>query len=660
MPIDYKLLLNEGYNNIIASAESALSGISTMVTSRKELIFDLDISLEYSGDTFTLRYLNNSYSSDVGWIPGLQVSKMCDKIQDTLYNIGFYYEGERHTTRDITNITRPIPGTTLSGSTDILDTIGSYDNIRTLNSAISDIFTSDVEIIADYLRHVTELRGLTPYVDRINILIDKYACLFNHKGNNNLSLSSNLYEPVSDDGVHILINLLSSDRYIDKFRYADNILTLIVSMISDSTHREYFLSDIENMSRKVFINVMHRLCDVLFYGVNITSTTVTGVSQYTSMEIGSKSIIVRRILAYGMFNVYTDVIKSLPKSLKYFPYDNRICYVPTLHQYPKTLLQWELCNIRGMKCRYDNAVNSATEYNNHGDLMIEPVPTSADISKHTNDYRILLACPDKLLNLLYNNGPVKLHTLYTTCNGLLQYIQDGIELANAYAGITCNVDGVDYKMSPVCGSMMRQYRNARYNHKLDRNVFLDKKLEELRSTADVPMTCDIKLPCELETLRIKTQIEIITLGKLLGNCIGGKHKSNNLFFRKGSVCAEVKYTDGTIVQCYDAHNRVTPDCKEFRKYLQSKLESCNDIFTIKSKYFNKFNDMLSNTPTLTNNTSISESNNNISSAGYERIIYKVNLSCGDKKIYRNQSRCNLLFDSTNLTTTTTTTLPSGS
>lgn len=40
MPIDYKLLLNEGYNNIIASAESALSGISTMVTSRKELIFD--------------------------------------------------------------------------------------------------------------------------------------------------------------------------------------------------------------------------------------------------------------------------------------------------------------------------------------------------------------------------------------------------------------------------------------------------------------------------------------------------------------------------------------------------------------------------------------------------------------------------------------------
>jgi len=148
---------------------------------------------------------------------------------------------------------------------------------------------------------------------------------------------------------------------------------------------------------------------------------------------------------------------------------------------------------------------------------------------------------------------------------MVQVVCDG---ARIYADMKDNALGIAFVS--IEGSPMRMLRNAIYNHRQEQELTKKRRL----SGPDCPMTPPpLKLPEWMENIRMKTAHEMITAGIECEHCIGSFTNSNDIFFREGNICAQVRRNDLTVQQCFDVMDRITPASKSLQSRISKALES---------------------------------------------------------------------------------------
>ena len=269
-----------------------------------------------------------------------------------------------------------------------------------------------------------------------------------------------------------------------------------------------------------------------------------------------------------MPSLLKNMYKSIPDHINEFPFDG-FCYVPELSTKPKTRLQWALCNYIFKQ-----------DYASYCGSLINGISRSIRIKDATKKMLPYLNVTDKLLddycaysNVIKPENP-SLDWYETQFNGLLQLIQDGKKIYAMYPD-AMEIEGLGtLKMSPIHGSLLRQLQNSIYNHRSEVKISLEQKLAVLlaNDTNQDSLAEPVhKLSEALEAYRITKKSHLITLGKLLGHCIGTKTDLTNMFFRKDTVCAQVNENSLDILTCLDAKNKTTDASNAFRTELQELL-----------------------------------------------------------------------------------------
>jgi len=307
-------------------------------------------------------------------------------------------------------------------------------------------------------------------------------------------------------------------------------------------------------------------------------------------ELAKDNPIIHRIL-YHRSEVIHELIDKLPKFVEDYPFPSGYA-IPNISAKPQTPFQWAITNQLAKR-----KISIKESLRNLDMSFIKDVRENTKIllpGIHADDKALLMFL--KYRGMLTEDGMYKkpaitqvyssaesytdIHTfgmshseLIDECNKMLDLIQDGIELYERYPD---PIDVEEYgviRLSPVKGTILKQVRNAIFNHRIEAKITLEQRLQLLRAAGneDDLMKCEETLPESLEQYRIKYKTELITIGKIMGHCIGNYTNSENYFFRKDSVCAEVNRNTLTVKQCYDKKNTSTEDSTKFRDWLNDQL-----------------------------------------------------------------------------------------
>lgn len=412
---------------------------------------------------------------------------------------------------------------------------------------------------------------------------------------------------------HISLNLC-----LDNLR--GNLAIPLLSIMSAYARNRYFMKDFLSMpteakkylenfiehiiatSRKVQANItqapyIQDLCSV--HGVNIeemlNSEVPHQLAREYNMDASSLNYIIHNTI---MVWDYVSHIKE-HKILYKYPMSG-ICSIPAISAYPQTAFQWVLTNEMS-KRSFDLAkslfdrnfmevfVKNEREntrillpYIHASDKVLEMYLRHIDALDENGIYKIghvvgFVNTSDQTLamhsDVVIPFGMTE-ERFKIVCNDLLRFIADGKNIQNTYPDPIEIDDYGTIKMSPVEGTLLKQLRNSIFNHRMDAKISLEVKLKALIGNAtdeENAMKCSVVLPEELETYRIKRKSDMIGIGKILGHCIGGYTNSNDLFFRKETVCAQINRDSMMITQCYDAHNKTTEASQQFKEWLINEL-----------------------------------------------------------------------------------------
>lgn len=365
---------------------------------------------------------------------------------------------------------------------------------------------------------------------------------------------------------------------------------------------EHFIENIISTSRRVQTNItqapyIQDLASV--HGVNIEQLLKDEVphqlSKQYNMDAASLNYIIHNTL------VIWDYVSRIKEHKILYKYPmSGICSIPAISAYPQTAFQWVLTNEMA-KRSFDLATS-----------LVERNFTKIFVDSERENTKVLLPyihASDKVLEMylryidaLDENGKYKIShaigyvstsdqtlrmrddvvipfgmtedRLKTICTDMLRFIADGKNIHTTYPNPIEIEEYGTIKMSPVEGTLLKQLRNSIFNHRMETKISLEIKLKSLIGNAtdeENAMKCPITLPEELETYRIKRKSDMIGIGKILGHCIGNYTNSSDIFFRKDTVCAQVKIDSMLINQCYDAHNKVTETSQQFNEWLTNAL-----------------------------------------------------------------------------------------
>ena len=213
-------------------------------------------------------------------------------------------------------------------------------------------------------------------------------------------------------------------------------------------------------------------------------------------------------------------------------------------------------------------------------MIYENKPRSIHIKESTKDLLLYLNVTDRLMNEYLTYSTIKkpetpsFDWYKSNFDSLFKLIEDGKKIYTMYPD-AMEIEGIGtLKMSPIHGSLLRQLQNSIYNHRSEVKISLEQKLAVLlaNDTNQDSLAEPVhKLSDVLEAYRITKKSHLITLGKLLGHCIGTKTDSTNMFFRKDTVCAQVDEHSLNINTCLDAKNKNTDLATAFRIELQELL-----------------------------------------------------------------------------------------
>ncbi len=367
-----------------------------------------------------------------------------------------------------------------------------------------------------------------------------------------------------------------------------------------NTKLRYLFKDILNMSKAKYSYFVECVDEILKSGISVEYmadiATLHGVDigqmHRQHLEVMAKDNPIMYRVLYHRSEVIRELIDKLPKFVEDYPFPSGYA-IPNISAKPQTAFQWAITNqlakrkisiqesLRNLDMNFIKDVKENTKLllpGIHADdkalLMFLKYRGMLDEEgnyKKMNNERGYPSS-ESMDNDVYVYG-MSHSDLIDECNKMLDLISDGVDLYERYPD-PIEVD--DYgiiRLSPVKGTMLKQVRNAIFNHRIEAKITLEQRLKLLRESGneDDLMKCQVELPEALEVHRIKYKTELITIGKIMGHCIGNYTNSDNYFFRKDSVCAEVNSKTLKVKQCYDKKNTTTEDSTEFKNWLNDQF-----------------------------------------------------------------------------------------
>lgn len=413
-----------------------------------------------------------------------------------------------------------------------------------------------------------------------------------------------------DRGLHSDVcsyGLITSEKYSATIndKYVMPVL-LTSTCLLKGNDRKFFISDLNAMSDVKLTYYVRMLTYLIFCDdMNVFLFAVTYVKNkfpYITTMINNLPTAHKRI------------VDSFPNCIDKFPFKSLECYIPSLSAYPVTMFQWLITNYISR----DNISQYSFETNN--------LPNSNDnksIRDYTDALLPFISCDEKAMELYceymridadsvfdfydsiagvgmkgfltsakkygYTNAEIDDYTgdlshpsndtyAYEHIRNMFKFIADGAELYKQYTDpITCD-DGYVIKLVPVEGSLLKRVRNSIFNHNEEKKISIEGKLKFL-SEGDM-MPCTVELSPTIEQIRIKTKRHLIYSGKELSHCIGGKTDSSDLFFREGTVCAQVGIKDKkiSVVECRDKSNAITENSNKLKAILEAECILLNEKY----------------------------------------------------------------------------------
>lgn len=404
----------------------------------------------------------------------------------------------------------------------------------------------------------------------------------------------NLHE--SDNQLDSIDNVSIIDMETISLSILTNRLIPLIALRCINNKLEYILDDILSMSKAKYSYFIMCLNDVfkLHKSTAIDLYNELHTRYETDIELLNTDIIhslsdnnqVLYKLFYDRAGIIADIPNTIPTLIEKFPFQFQEFAIPHISAIPQTPLQWMMTNILAQK---------DIEIKTHFDKL--EMGFRKDVKYNTKKLIYAIHCSDKALSmflkyqhvldedgkLIYNvvNTSASVyehgldeHQLKKYCESMIEFIADGERIFNEYRE-PIEIEGVGIiKMAPINGTYLKKIRNSIYNHRMENKVTLDYKLQQLRKNdaTDNQMTCGYSVPDILEECRIKYKDEMILLGSTLKHCLGNYIHSNDLFFRRESVCAQVIIPDFTLGQCYDRNNKPTVASKSFGKWIEMQLD----------------------------------------------------------------------------------------
>lgn len=401
--------------------------------------------------------------------------------------------------------------------------------------------------------------------------------------------------------------------------YKDSIITgmKIFYMLLKEKERGYFISDLKNMSNNKLRYVWDHLNTEIFGDMN----PIEFIYRYYSEHIDSVNVCdeceLFQWIEYNRthaFEKYTRIGKTIPNHIEAFPYQIFTNNIPSISTYPQTPFNWALtmfgCSHEGLDydyCSHGSHGTGADAVKSYTELLLKYIQCPVKAFEeyvcyielcHGNENGIdvyddfmdfLDECTGKGINN-YLDSAIKhgyyspeedesretsifkcdVNKIYNVMKQFIQFIEDGRELYELYPNEMV-FDDITIKLVPVEGTLLKQVKASIYNHNEETKITTEQKLRMLHGGELMNRT--VEVPERLQQYYMQYKKALVFAGKELGHCIGGKTDSKNLFFRSGTVCAEVSYNNEcfTVLTCLDAKNQKTENAEAFQRLIEEAV-----------------------------------------------------------------------------------------
>lgn len=452
-------------------------------------------------------------------------------------------------------------------------------------------------------------------VNKLKAITSNYNAIVKKQKSNSFDIMSSY-----GDGMFIrsLLNYPDTQKAIGKLTIDPAIKMFYHAL--DAKNRTYFVSDLEKMPETKLLYVVDEIKKLFFEHVN----PIVFTYMY-EMDTDNPAVNKIRAKVRSADILYKNVITSIPNHIEKFPFFVFKNTIPSLTTLPKTNLNWLLTLLGSTREDLDILLEQAIKEQKQGTIS-----NSEEMRIATNILLPYINCSEKVLELYcdyisrdkedqdgaelfdeildyidgiagknlvdYMNLAIEREFykvpdgedanvydfndkgILNFLNGMLNFIDDGEELYKAYPEPIEIVDAAPVKLVPVEGTFLKKMRNSIYNHREEQKISIEDKLKALQDGE--AMESDVMVPDALKPYHIFSKRYLIFSGKELGHCIGGKTGSRNLFFRRGTVCAEVSYNRDTFVvsTCLDAKNQTTDESKAFRDFLNESLTGVIPVY----------------------------------------------------------------------------------
>lgn len=314
------------------------------------------------------------------------------------------------------------------------------------------------------------------------------------------------------------------------------------------------------------------------------------------------------------FEIYTKIGKTIPNHIEAFPFQIFTNNIPSLSTYPTTPFNWALtmygCSHEGLDydtCLHGAYVSGTEAIKSYTEILLKYIqcPLKAfeeyvcyierchgnedGIDVYDDFMDFLDECTGKGINN-YLDSAIKhgyyapqddephetsifkcdINRIHNVMKRFIQFIEDGRELYELYPNEMV-FDDITIKLVPVEGTLLKQIKASIYNHNEESKITTEQKLRMLHGSELMNRT--VEVPEQLNQYYMQYKKALVFAGKELGHCIGGKTESKNLFFRNGTVCAEVSYNEEcfTVITCLDAKNQNTENAEAFRRLIEEVI-----------------------------------------------------------------------------------------
>lgn len=580
-----------------------------------------DLNIQFNESGISLRYKMHVSFLDYSDHYIVDLERVIDLLMCS-FNMNIIHSPHKYLDNYIDSIDDPDDG--------VEECEGEYFNVPALRKAFIPRVCIDPKLEAELkssMIHIDSIyQCLTPYIDQFKNY-NEWFHMINEDHTKTLETASiKLYEmdakftlndmKINDTYISLNDQMLSTRIFVKASTPYKNSIMISMQlfyMYLSEKERGYFISDIKKLSNKKLRYVWEKLSNRFYENMMPLEFAYHSYIEHDDMYSNLSWITYNKKNA---FNMYSAIGNTIPNHIEDYPFEIFLNNIPSLSTYPQTPFNWILTQVGvGIEgIGFNDCINA-----------IVPINSSDSIRHHTERLLKYIQCPEKAFELYvcyvelmggnedgidvyeefmdfidectgkglsnYLNLAVK-HGYYTPDDNesietsrfkcdvgkihqiirqFIKFIDDGRELYETYPDELV-FDDISIKLVPVEGTLLKQIKSSIYNHNEERKITTEQKLRLL--CGGELMEHVVEIPEALLQYHMKFKKSLVFAGKELGHCIGSKTESKNLFFRNGSVCAEVSYNDDrfTVSTCLDAKNQNTENAEAFRRLIEGVID----------------------------------------------------------------------------------------